>query len=204
MAPLLDGAYAVCDPEDTSASCCGQWGYCGSGPAYCDCPGCTDYARFPELIARDAVKPTIDTSMTLWFTMDSPNKARCGYSAPRLENSTVAICNPDEPAAPCCAGATGLCGVGADFCECSDCVDFRKRPDFRYKDRPVLEKKWWTWEDGPDKAGQCGVEAPKFNGSEAICDPFSVTAHCCSAFGFCGASADHCSCPMCRDYSKEF
>ena len=35
---------AWCNPNDTLAIyCCSDQGTCGSGPAFCDCPGCHDY-----------------------------------------------------------------------------------------------------------------------------------------------------------------
>lgn len=44
-APLYKSYYPVCDPDDPGYSCCGQWGYCGSGPASCDCKDCVDYGK---------------------------------------------------------------------------------------------------------------------------------------------------------------
>ncbi|PAV61716.1 hypothetical protein WR25_11138 [Diploscapter pachys] len=38
-APLYNGYYPVCDPDDPGHSCCGKFGYCGAGPDYCSCPG---------------------------------------------------------------------------------------------------------------------------------------------------------------------
>ncbi|OQV17582.1 putative Acidic mammalian chitinase [Hypsibius exemplaris] len=201
MAPLLDGNYTVCDPDDQSASCCSQSGFCGSGPEYCSCASCVDYRKSPERIAKDAVAATINE--TLWHTVGSPDFGKCGYAAARIgKGETVAICNPDNAEGPCCDGSA--CGAGPEFCECTGCRDFRKTPEFRFQVRPPLAKQWWTWADGEDKAGKCGADAPLYNGSQPICNPFSSTAHCCSEFGYCGASDGHCRCPLCRDYAKEF
>uniref|UniRef100_A0A1I7WRD5 Chitin-binding type-1 domain-containing protein n=1 Tax=Heterorhabditis bacteriophora TaxID=37862 RepID=A0A1I7WRD5_HETBA len=42
-APLYNGYYPVCDPDDPGHACCGRYGYCGSGPEFCECPECIDY-----------------------------------------------------------------------------------------------------------------------------------------------------------------
>ena len=212
LAPLFNGTYyPVCDPEDLPYSCCGRWGYCGSGHDFCSCPGCVDFGSNPERLKSYSVKPT--TKEVLWHTLEAPpgSLGRCGPTAPRLNsttiNSTIAICNPDEYFGFCCSTA-GYCGVGEEFCKCTGCVDFSTNPDYRYTETPIPEtvrpgeKRWWTWDDGEEKSGKCGPDTPKINGTvEAICDPTSLTAHCCSAFGFCGSSPAHCVCPTCRNYS---
>ncbi|XP_054279682.1 uncharacterized protein LOC128997901 [Macrosteles quadrilineatus] len=41
--PKVDGIYeAECEPN-TKFNCCSKNGYCGSGPEYCDCPGCKKF-----------------------------------------------------------------------------------------------------------------------------------------------------------------
>lgn len=57
-APLYNGYYPVCDPEDSAFSCCGKYGYCGNGPEYCDCPECVDYGKYPELVLKEPTKPS--------------------------------------------------------------------------------------------------------------------------------------------------
>ena len=47
-APLYNGYYPLCDPDDPGYSCCGNQGYCGSGKEYCECKGCVDYAKDPN------------------------------------------------------------------------------------------------------------------------------------------------------------
>ncbi|XP_055338938.1 acidic mammalian chitinase-like isoform X2 [Paramacrobiotus metropolitanus] len=199
-APLINGYYPVCDPGDDNYACCGRWGFCGSGPAFCDCPECTNYARFPEKILEKSVKPT--TKEVLWFTMDqsSPElRGRCGYGAPLLNGSIIPICNPDDPLGYCCS-AVGICGNQPDACNCPSCVNFREKPDFRFKEKKILGKQWWTWDDSPDLAGKCGPNAPQINGSEAVCDPYSPNAYCCSPYGYCGAGHDFCKCSGCINY----
>lgn len=42
-ADKVDGTYqAECEPN-TKFSCCSASGYCGSGPDFCDCKGCTRF-----------------------------------------------------------------------------------------------------------------------------------------------------------------
>ena len=55
--PLYNGFYPICDPEDPGHSCCSESGFCGSGPEYCDCPSCVDYAKNPEKIFEEPIKP---------------------------------------------------------------------------------------------------------------------------------------------------
>lgn len=57
-APLYKGYYPVCDMDDPGYSCCGGAGYCGTGPEYCDCKGCINYAENPSLLIKEPVKPT--------------------------------------------------------------------------------------------------------------------------------------------------
>lgn len=57
-APLYKGFYSVCDMDDPGYQCCGKFGYCGSGTDFCDCVGCLDYAKNPEKLIANPVKPT--------------------------------------------------------------------------------------------------------------------------------------------------
>ncbi|PIO54241.1 hypothetical protein TELCIR_24401 [Teladorsagia circumcincta] len=87
-APLYNGYYPVCDPDDPGHACCGkvrlmtesrpesglssiiqglhgckaenifQFGYCGSGAEFCGCPECVDYAADPMLILKEPIKPS--------------------------------------------------------------------------------------------------------------------------------------------------
>ena len=63
-------------------------------------------------------------------------------------------------------------------------------------------KQWWDYADGPAKAGKCGPNAPRINGKEAICNPYSRKYYCCSKYGYCGAGSEFCSCNGCKDYRK--
>ncbi|XP_070573660.1 uncharacterized protein [Ptychodera flava] len=48
---------------------------------------------------------------------------------------------------------------------------------------------------------RCGPGFPLPNGSPAECDPDSIYP-CCSAAGWCGNTAAHCTCDSCRDFRK--
>ncbi|XP_037026666.1 uncharacterized protein LOC119067666 isoform X2 [Bradysia coprophila] len=60
FAPLIGGRYAACDPDDPGYSCCSEAGYCGSGPDFCDCPGCVDHGKNPDKLFDHARIPTAD------------------------------------------------------------------------------------------------------------------------------------------------
>lgn len=66
-APLINGYYPVCNPADTPYSCCGPYGYCGSGADYCNCSTCVNYGADPQAILQEPVKPTraVQVSVTL-------------------------------------------------------------------------------------------------------------------------------------------
>lgn len=68
MAPLYKGFYPVCDPDDPGYGCCGQWGYCGGGADFCDCPNCVNYVLNPERLTEEPVKPS---GAVRWHTLDS-------------------------------------------------------------------------------------------------------------------------------------
>ena len=83
----------------------------------------------------------------------------------------------------------------------SNCTDFAPGPQFRHGANRDQQKTWWTWKDGSDKSGHCGPDAPRLNGSEATCDPWSSDAFCCSAYGYCGSGPDYCQCTGCKNYA---
>uniref|UniRef100_A0A0N4YZZ5 GH18 domain-containing protein n=1 Tax=Parastrongyloides trichosuri TaxID=131310 RepID=A0A0N4YZZ5_PARTI len=195
-APLYKGYYPICDPEDIAFSCCGRFGYCGTGPEYCDCPECIDYGKNPELTIQEPIKPSTEVR---WYTNDAEEgkRGRCGRNAPLMENGEYAICNPDDNAAFCCSSA-GYCGSTHEHCECDGCIDFKKRPDYKYSQ--IL---WWTYGTSPANSGKCGKSAPQLpNGRVPICNPESENAHCCSLNGWCGTGDEYCLCNGCVDFRK--
>ncbi|CAG7836050.1 unnamed protein product [Allacma fusca] len=193
-APLYKGYYPVCDPDDPGYSCCGDQGYCGSGAEFCECPTCVDYRTNPEKIIEEPIKPTMPVS---WYILTDPDgkRGRCGRGIPLLNGKTP-ICNPDDVNTHCCSSG-GYCGASPTFCECDGCVDFKKTPDYVYK-----EKTWWDWADGEDKFGRCGPSAPKMDGKVVKCNPDS-SSHCCAPSGWCGAGSDFCDCVGCVDFTKD-
>ena len=48
---------------------------------------------------------------------------------------------------------------------------------------------------------RCGCEFPLPNGAPAKCES-DGKFHCCSEWGFCGDTAEHCNCPTCIDYRE--
>ncbi|KAH7703121.1 Protein T13H5.3 [Aphelenchoides avenae] len=146
-APLHKGYYPVCDPDDPGYACCGPYGYCGSGPEFCDCPTCVNYGAHPELIIKEPTKPT---TAIRWYTRDAGEgrSGRCGRLAPPMSDGQLPICNPDDDAAHCCS-SVGFCGNTKEHCECDGCVDFRKRPDYVFK-----PASWWTYAVAPENIGQ--------------------------------------------------
>ena len=110
----VNGSDPTCNGDDPNAHCCSADGLCGSGPDYCQCKGCVDYRKL------------------WWDESDGPLKAgRCGRLAPKIQDE-YPICDPWSSVAHCC-GKWGLCGSGPLNCQCIGCVDFSKRPTFRWK-----------------------------------------------------------------------
>ncbi|KAK6012563.1 hypothetical protein OSTOST_22266, partial [Ostertagia ostertagi] len=107
-APLYNGYYPVCDPDDPGHACCGKFGYCGSGTEFCGCPECVDYAADPMLILKEPIRPS--QSKITWYTSDAPDgkRGRCGPQTPPIDG-TPATCNPDDEKAHCCSNG-GYCG----------------------------------------------------------------------------------------------
>ncbi|CAI4224172.1 unnamed protein product [Auanema sp. JU1783] len=195
-APLYDGFYPVCDPDDPGHACCGKYGYCGSGQEFCSCPECIDYGSDPMLILQEPVKPT-QKDIT-WYTADAGDgkRGRCGREVPPL-NGKPPTCNPDDITAHCCSNG-GYCGSSKDHCECVGCVDFAKERNFEYK--PI---EWWTFIENPANVGRCGHDAPRLpSGKIPKCDS-SSPAPCCSRSGYCGNGEEYCNCLGCVDFKKD-
>ena len=66
-APLYKGYYPLCDPDDPGYSCCGIHGYCGTGPEFCTCDGCVDFASSPDLLVKKPVKLDLSQYKVLLF-----------------------------------------------------------------------------------------------------------------------------------------
>lgn len=54
-----------------------------------------------------------------------------------------------------------------------------------------------NWRDD----GRCGNEFPLSNGLPAKCNP-DGGYHCCSEYGYCGSTEEHCNCAKCIDYQR--
>ncbi|XP_074600238.1 uncharacterized protein LOC141854456 [Brevipalpus obovatus] len=195
-APLINGHYAICDPDDPGYSCCSQTGYCGSGPEFCECEGCIDFSKEPARALNESVQPSASVE---WYTLDmgmDDSKPQCGNLAKKLPNGKTPICNPDDPKRHCCS-AIGFCGTGPDFCECEGCINYNPNAT-----QAMGPKNWFSWEDGPENAGRCGPTAPRIEGKVAGCDGTSSRAYCCGSNGYCGSGAEYCDCPKCVNFKK--
>lgn len=122
--PPLNGLPPTCNPDDPTAHCCSNGGYCGNSKEHCECQGCVDFAK-----QRDFKWKPIE-----WWTFaENPaNVGRCGPDAPRLPSGKVAKCDGESEAAHCCS-VSGYCGGGSSYCECLGCVDFKKQPGYEYR-----------------------------------------------------------------------
>ncbi|RWS18057.1 uncharacterized protein B4U79_03991 [Dinothrombium tinctorium] len=190
----VNGFYPICDPDDPGYSCCGTYGFCGSGAEFCECKGCIDYGKMPEKALIEPIKPS---QALRWHTLNASlngSTPKCGPKAPKLIDGQIPICNPDANDSYCCS-SSGYCGAGSSYCQCKDCVDFRANPNHVYQ-----QKMWWGWDDGPEVAGRCGLRAPKINGQYPICDPDSRSSYCCGYTGYCGSGRSFCDCPNCVNF----
>ncbi|CAJ0921720.1 unnamed protein product, partial [Mesorhabditis belari] len=127
MAPHLDGGPATCNPDDPSAKCCSNGGYCGSTKEHCECQGCVDFSKTPDYHWKPVQ----------WWTFaeNSNHIGKCGPGAPVLPSGKTPKCDPDSNA-PCCS-QSGYCGNGALYCECQGCVDFKKTPNWEWRRQVV-------------------------------------------------------------------
>lgn len=53
------------------------------------------------------------------------------------------------------------------------------------------------------KDKRCGTEYPLSDGSPSQCDPYA-DKFCCSKWGYCGFTSEHCECSECIDYRKVY
>ena len=105
---------------------------------------------------------------------------RCGSKFP-IKDGSPSQCDPSELY---CCSSWGFCGITPEHCECPECIDYRK-----HKSNIT---KMWT---------RCGPSFQLPNGSPTQCDPFGEL-YCCSKWGFCGDTNEHCECPECVNYRR--
>ncbi|KJH50189.1 chitin recognition protein [Dictyocaulus viviparus] len=194
-APLYNGYYAVCDPDDPGHSCCGRFGYCGTGEEFCNCYECVDYGTDPMLVLKEPIKPT--QTIITWYTLDAPEgkRGRCGRQAPLIDG-VIPTCNPDDQNAYCCS-SEGYCGNTKEHCECVGCVNYSRASNHQYR-----SIEWWTHEENSTNVGKCGPNAERLpSGKIAKCNPNSE-AYCCSSAGYCGKGSVYCNCVGCVDFKN--
>merc|ERR1711937_529405 len=106
---------------------------------------------------------------------------RCGSDYPD-DNGNPAECNPFDADGFTCCSPWGWCGLTADHCDCDDCFDYAV-----------------TWREDL----RCGSDFPDSKGNPAECNPFDADGFtCCSPWGWCGSTADHCDCDDCVRYYR--
>lgn len=170
--PLPNGDISQCD-GNSGDHCCSINGYCGPGPEHCDSPGSVDY-RGENPVAVPLLVGRVRTDR------------RCGSKYP-LDDGEPSECDGSS-VNPCCS-KWGFCGPGDAHCGCPTCVDYRTK-----------EQKTQDWIGKWRKDHRCGPEVPLPDGSGPTeCDPDSER-FCCSKWGFCGGSEEHCLCEECVNY----
>ena len=116
-------------------------------------------------------------------------------------------CNPKVfglKQGPCCS-ASGFCGNTTKHCECSGCVDYNKKPGIEQQFNLFVHCALVTYPGPWRKDGRCGDRYRMSHGAPYQCNPAGNGPRkgpCCSANGFCGNTAAHCTCPDCVDYGK--
>nr|ACO15391.1 Agglutinin isolectin 1 precursor [Caligus clemensi] len=106
---------------------------------------------------------------------------RCGAGFTLQDGVTPAECDPNSEYF--CCSENNYCGSSQDHCYCEACINYR----------PLL------LEGSVRSDRRCGKLFPLEDGSQSECNPKSANP-CCSAFGYCGPGADHCSCEGCVDF----
>ncbi|CAH1252412.1 PTPRF [Branchiostoma lanceolatum] len=197
-----------CDDDSDEEGCegtvenpdCGEAGFrCSSGRCIhaewrCDkekdCPDGSDELNCDE-VTELPDQTSVNRSQERWR-----EDLRCGPDFP-APGASQGECDP-ESCFPCCS-QYGYCGNTDDHCLCDGCVDYGAVYGVEYrsgwiglKGDDLLSVKW-------TEEGRCGpgVSAP---GAEvAECNPHSCNP-CCSPWGWCGNTEDHCDCYDCVDY----
>ena len=54
------------------------------------------------------------------------------------------------------------------------------------------------------KDKRCGSTFQLDNGNISECDPYNDMYYCCSKWGYCGDTSEHCKCSECVDYRKHY
>jgi len=164
---------AECDPV---YNCCSEYGFCGNDKEYCECDNCINY----RLVITDKVR----------------SDSRCGSEFP-LEDGTPSQC--DGCSSNFCCSKFGFCGSSNEHCSCPECVDYRSEEEKAEAESVESQVEWVEGKWRSD--GSCGPKNPLPDGSgkPGECNPDS-DFFCCSKWGHCGSTAEHCSCPKCVNY----
>ena len=158
----------VCDPSSTiypAGGCCSQYGYCGSGGAYCG-TGCQS--------GCNGVAHTSSAPPPAQSTTAARSDGRCGKAFGN------AGCNANSAVGGCCSEA-GWCGNTDAHCSVTNGCQSgcKKTTDPSDPTKPVGT--------APRSDGRCGKD---FSG--ATCDAKGPYGGCCSEAGWCGSTSQHC------------
>lgn len=89
-----------------------------------------------------------------WRIEDGPElEGLCGKSAPILPNGFYAVCNPSNESSYCCS-PYGHCGSGPAYCDCPNCLDYKKNPELLTKAplKPTVPVSWYFNNAEPEKS----------------------------------------------------
>ncbi|OUM57138.1 carbohydrate-binding module family 18 protein, partial [Piromyces sp. E2] len=159
--------------------CCSKYGWCDSTPDHCGV-GCQSkfgisYSDFNFNNSSGNTKPTStkkNTSQPTSVSGDLPiSYDQCGKSVGKR-------CAPGS-----CCSKYGWCGTSAEYCDTNCQSEFGDcRGSLREKDRCVTNSYESTPdEDLPISYGQCGEGIGR-----------CVSGSCCSQYGWCGNTSQHC------------
>ncbi|EGX49092.1 hypothetical protein AOL_s00079g46 [Orbilia oligospora ATCC 24927] len=164
----------LCNPNSKTykGTCCSKYGWCGNSEAHCN-DGCQSGCKRP-------ISPALGSE-----TKDG----RCGKAFGNI------FCGK-WPYGRCCSAA-GFCGVTKDHCNpalgCQSGCKSSPPPPGRAtsaSEPKITHRPGGGSNNGPITTnGQCGVQN---NG--AVCGDWSqgLPRRCCSMYGFCGTTDDHC------------
>jgi peptidoglycan/xylan/chitin deacetylase (PgdA/CDA1 family) len=190
-------------------NCCGHWGQCGSTPEHCKtttCQGefglCEDITASLPLTMVHASHPTQFPAVTNITETHQPVDIPPHHEA-TLTPSPDGTCGPSTSFTctsslfgPCCS-SFGWCGISTNHCLSQPGC----QPNFgacpvnedeyhRFVGEFEHSMKGWDENLKVTKDGRCGPES-----GDMTCKN-GLFGQCCSKWGWCGQSADHCEVGM--------
>eukprot|EP00123_Amoebidium_parasiticum_P001519 comp12632_c0_seq1/m.7678 comp12632_c0_seq1/g.7678 ORF comp12632_c0_seq1/g.7678 comp12632_c0_seq1/m.7678 type:complete len:498 (-) comp12632_c0_seq1:512-2005(-) len=123
------------------------------------------------------------------YATDGQACSKCPTDLPVCQ---AGLCVPLDSTVPVVDTTTNTCSYApwSDWLPCNTTCG----PDYVTRVRKALAYR---------ADGRCGKGFPAPNGQgDAICNPVSVDAFCCSSDGYCGNTEKHCSCSSCKNYKQ--